>query len=377
MTFEELGLAPHLVDVLAQQNITEPMDIQLRSYPILVERKDAWLSSATGSGKTLAYLLPALTQLDASSLDLQLVIMAPTHELVIQIADVVRDLCAKATPKVRVQALVGNSPVKRQKEKLKLKPHVVVGSLGRMLELMEVKKLKMNKCRTVVVDEADRMLLEKTIPDIETFISSMPSEGQVIFASASEQNDALATARRLRPTLEHVQAEVKPLDESVDHFFLRCDHHRKDDTVRQLLNALKAERIIVFLHRNEGVLDMNEMLSHQEFQVVGIHGQCDKFERQKALTQFRKGQARVLIASDVAARGLDIKGVDAIVNLDLPSQPQDYVHRVGRTGRAGATGISISLVAPNEMPILKRYKEELGIELAAATLARGQFNAQN
>ena len=216
----------------------------------------------------------------------------------------------------------------------------------------------------------------KTITDIETLISVIPNEGQVIFASASEQNDALATARRIRPDLVHVQAEAKPLDENVDHFFLRSDHHRKDDTVRQLLNALKAERIIVFLHRNDGVSELNEMLSHQEYKVVEIHGQCDKFERQKALTQFRKGKARVLIASDVAARGLDIKGVDVIVNLDLPSQSQDYVHRVGRTGRAGASGISISLVAPNEMPILKRYKKELGIELAGATLARGHFTPE-
>jgi superfamily II DNA/RNA helicase len=269
---------------------------------------------------------------------------------------------------------VGNSPVKRQKEKLKLKPHVVVGSLGRMLELMAVKKLKMHKCKTVVIDEADRMLLDKTIPDIEAFIAATPSENQVIFASASEQNDALATARHLRPNLEHVQATEKPLDESVDHYFIKSDHHRKDDTVRQLLNALNAGRIIVFLHKNEGVADLNAMLAHQEYKVVEIHGQCDKFERQKALTQFRKGTARVLIASDVAARGLDIKGVDAIINLDLPSQAQDYVHRVGRTGRAGATGISISLVANNEMPILKRYQKELGIELTLATLARGEFS---
>ena len=373
MTFSNLGISDELIKILLDQGITEPTDIQEKACPCLLAGADAWLSSATGSGKTLAYVLPPLSKIDANGLHMQLAILAPTHELVAQIANVIRGLGEGLTKKIRVQTLVGNSPIERQKDKLKLKPHIVVGTLGRMLELVSAKKLKMDQCKTIVIDEADRLLIEKSALDVEAFIHSAPANCQIIFASASEQHDALITAKTMRPHLQYLMAALKPLDESIDHYYIRSEHRHKGDTVRQLLHALQAERAMVFMHRNEDVDRLFTILESKDLNVVSIHGQCDKLDRQKALNAFRKGQARVLISSDVAARGLDIKGVDCIVNLDLPSHAQDYLHRVGRTGRAGARGISISLVAPNEMSIIKSYQQEFNIKLLAASLTRGKF----
>jgi ATP-dependent RNA helicase DeaD len=376
MTFNDLGISSDLQKTLEAQNITSPTDIQAKACPVLLEGHSAWLTSATGSGKTLAYVLPPLSKVDPSSLDLQLAILAPTHELVAQIIEVIRKLSEGMPQKIRIQSLMGNSPVQRQKDKLKLKPHIVVGSLGRMLELIKEKKLKMHACRWIVIDEADRLLIEKSIPEVQNFVAAAPQDAQLVFVSASEQNNALATAKSFRPDLVHIEAEIQALDENIDHYYIKSEHRHKGDALRQLLHALKPEKALVFMHRNEDVDRLFAILDSKDLNLVALHGQCDKSDRQKALQQFRKGEVQVLLASDVAARGLDIKGVDCVINCDLPSQPHDYLHRVGRTGRAGERGISISIVAPNEMPIIKKYQQELSIELQRGNLAKGKFSLE-
>ncbi len=372
-TFNTLGLSQALIDSLAKQDIAVPADIQKKAFPLLANNQDAWLSSPTGSGKTFAYLLPLLSKINLDSLDLQIVILAPTHELAIQINDCIRLLYQNLTPALRCQLIIGNTSVKRQKEKLKKKPHMVVGSCGRMLDLIKEKKLKVHKCNCVVIDEADSMLANDRIEGVNQFLKTIPKDRQLVFASATKKDGAFTVAQDLGSNLQWIEGKDSKADPKIEHYYIEEAQIHKTDTLRRILHAIKPEKAIVFLHRNETAELVQSKLETKELNMVLIHGQLSKFDRQKALRFFKQGKAKILVSSDVSARGLDIKGVTHIINLDAPSQSDDYTHRAGRTGRMGATGIAITIVAANELRLIKKYERDLGITISPATLRDGEF----
>ncbi len=372
-SFAELNVPDNLIEALASQGITEPTDIQVKAFPVIHTNQDAWLSSATGSGKTFAYLLPLLGRIDIQSTDLQLVILAPTQELAVQIHTCVKSLYPDNTRAPRTQLLIGSASIQRQKEKLKKKPHIVVGSCGRMLELVREKKLKLHHCRHVVIDEADKMLAVDSLTDLEHLLDLMDNDRQLIFASATKKGNAFEQAQQLGLDVQWLRGEDVRADPRIEHYFIESPHHHKSDALRRLLHAVKPEKAIVFLHRNETVELVQLKLETKDLDMVMIHGAKNKFEREKALRHFRQGKAKVLVSSDVSARGLDIKGVTHIINLDAPSHSDDYLHRVGRTGRMGATGVAISILAPNEQMLVQRYEKDLRIKIRPAQLKEGQF----
>jgi len=375
MTFAELGLHSGLVAALVEQQITEPTPIQVAALPVLLAGRDAYLNAETGTGKTLAYLLPLFARLDAEQKLLQVVIVAPTHELAIQIQRQSRDLAQNAGMPIRTLLLIGGTSLDRQIDKLKTKPHIVVGSPGRLLELIKTGKLKTKSVNSVVIDEADRLLVHESLTAIREIIQAAPRGRQLIFASATEQPECAEAIATLTHDLVMLRAGATPVNENIEHLYLVCDGRDKRDVLRKLLHALRPERALVFVHRSGVAKDVAATLAHHQIPVADLHAARDKRDRKQAMEDFRIARVRVLIASDVAARGLDITGVTHVFNLDVPTESKAYLHRVGRTARAGAMGQAVSLMTADEVRLVRRYESELGIGMHRVRLREGRVIA--
>jgi ATP-dependent RNA helicase DeaD len=375
MTFTELQLAPELIAALEQQQITEPTPIQSAALPVLLAGHDAYLHAETGTGKTLAYLLPIFSRIDAAQAATQAVIIAPTHELAIQIHRQCCDLAQNAGWPVRSLLLIGGTSTERQIDKLKKKPHLVVGSPGRIDELLGRGKLKAQHVRSIVIDEADRLLSEESLLAVRAIIRPAPRSRQLIFASATMERQSMAVAKELAPELHLLQAGAAAVNQNIEHLYLVCEERDKPDELRRLLHALAPERAIVFVHRNDVAEKIALKLAHHKISAADLNAALDKEDRKYAMDGFRKAEIQVLIASDIAARGLDIKGVTHIFNFDVPTSSQAYLHRTGRTGRAGAKGLAVTLMTQIETRLIRRYEEELGIEMQCVRTREGKVLA--
>jgi superfamily II DNA/RNA helicase len=372
MTFTELQLAPELIAALEKQQITQPTPIQTAALPVLSAGRDAYLHAETGTGKTLAYLLPIFSRIDSAQVATQAVIVAPTHELAIQIHRQCGELAQNAGWPVRSLLLIGGTSTERQIDKLKKKPHVVVGSPGRIAELLDKGKLKAQYVRSIVIDEADRLLSEESLLAVRAIIQAAPRTRQLIFASATLDQQAVAIAKEWTPELVMLQAGAAAVNENIEHLYLICEERDKPDELRKLLHALEPERAIVFVHRNDVSERIALKLAHHKIAAADLNAALHKEQRKQAMDGFRKGTIRVLIASDIAARGLDIKGVTHIFNFDVPTLSQAYLHRVGRTGRAGAKGLAVTLMTEIEARLVRRYEEELRIDMQCVRMREGQ-----
>ncbi|MCK4565387.1 MAG: DEAD/DEAH box helicase, partial [Verrucomicrobia bacterium] len=335
MNFTDLGISDALVHALEKEGITQPMPIQIEALPALIDGKDAYVSAETGTGKTLAYLLPIFGKIDPALPNAQAIILAPTHELASQIHQQALRLAQNSGLPIKSLLLIGGANTKRQLEKLKKKPQLVVGSTGRVLELIRMKKLKVPAIRTVVVDEADRMLFGDSLGAVCELLEALPQKPQLVFASATEQTVSSAEARKLAPEMVHLSTGANQINADIQHIYFVVEERNKADLLRKLVRAIDPERALVFVHRNKDAELVKSKMEHYRIPVADLHGTHGKLARKKAIDDIRKGAVNVLIASDVAARGLDIKGVTHIFNYDAPSSSKDYLHRAGRTGRAG------------------------------------------
>lgn len=375
MTFTELQLAPVLIAALEKQQITHPTPIQSAALPVLLAGRDAYLHAETGTGKTLAYLLPAFCRLDTTQTATQTVIVAPTHELAIQIHRQCCDLAQNAGWPVRSLLLIGGTSTERQIDKLKKKPHVVVGSPGRIAELIGKGKLKAQFVRSVIIDEADRLLNEESQLGVRGIIQAAPRTRQLVFASATLERQSMALAKEWAPELIVLEAGAAAVNENIEHLYLICEERDKLDELRKLLHALGPDRAIVFVHRNDVAERISLKLAHHEIPAADLNAALYKEDRKHAMQGFKSGKIQVLIASDIAARGLDIKGVTHVFNFDVPTSSQAYLHRVGRTGRAGAKGMAVTLMTETEARLVRRYQEELGIDLRRVRMREGRMVA--
>jgi superfamily II DNA/RNA helicase len=331
------------------------------------------LYAETGTGKTLAYLLPIFGRLDIAQVATQAVIVAPTHELAIQIHRQCGELAQNAGWPVRSLLLIGGTSTTRQIDKLKKKPHVVVGSPGRIAELLDKGKLKGQHIRSIVVDEADRLLNQESQSAVSAIIEAAPRTRQLIFASATLERQSTAVAQEWAPELLMLEAGAAAVNTDIEHVYLVCEERDKVDELRKLLHGLAPERAIVFVHRNDDSERIALKLAHHKIPAADLNAALHKEARKQAMDGFRKGTIRVLIASDIAARGLDIKGVTHVFNFDVPTLSQGYLHRVGRTGRAGTKGLAVTLMTETEARLVRRYQEELGIELQRVRMREGRM----
>jgi superfamily II DNA/RNA helicase len=375
MTFTDLLVPPDLIAALAKQQIADPTPIQRAAIAVLTAGKDAYLHAETGTGKTLAYLLPLFSRIDAAQAATQAIIVAPTHELAIQIHRQSCDLAQNAGRSIRTVLLIGGTATDRQIEKLKKKPHIVVGSPGRINELIDRGKLKTKDVRSIVIDEADRLLNDESIESIRTIIGAVPPSRQLIFASATIEAQTRETLLELSAGVEMLEAGAAAVNENIEHLYLICEERDKPDVVRKLVHALDAQRAIVFVHRNDVAATVASKLAHHKIAAADLNAALDKMDRKRAMDGIRSGALRVLIASDLAARGLNITGVTHVFNLDVPTLSKAYLHRVGRTGRAGAKGLAVSLLTEIEARLVRRYEEELGIVMHCVQVREGRVTS--
>jgi superfamily II DNA/RNA helicase len=271
--------------------------------------------------------------------------------------------------------LIGGTSLDRQIEKLKKKPHVVVGSPGRICELIEMGKLKAHTFKTIVLDEADNLLEDKSLVSVRKIVTSAPGNRQLVFVSATAQARSAHEVTSLSPNHVLLQTEDAPLNPNIEHLFAVCEERDTPDELRKMIHDTAAERALVFVHRTATAELVASKRSHHKMSVSDLHGAFVKADRKKAMDDFRSGKIRVLIASDIAARGLDIAGVSHIFNLDAPSQSLAYIHRVGRSARAGAKGVAISLFTKEETRLARRYHEDLGLHMQEVRLREGTLVA--
>ena len=370
--FAALDVSPDLVAALARQEITVPTAIQVAALPVLFAGGDAYLHAETGTGKTLAYLLPLFERIDPALAATQVAIVAPTHELAIQIQRECTTLAQDSGRPIRCLLLIGGTSMDRQVEKLKKKPHLVVGSPGRIRELIAKGKLKPQHLRSIVIDEADRLMHEESLPAVRAILAAAPRDRQLVFASATHDQKTRATIATFAPGLVLLEAGLTAVNPNIEHLYVVCEERDKPDLLRKLLHALKPERAMVFADRADTAEIVASKLAHHRIPTADLSAALDKQARKAAMDGFRSGAVRVLLASDVGARGLDIEGVTHVFNLDVPAQSRSYLHRVGRTARAGASGHAVTLVTPGEQRLIRRYRNQLGIALERVEVREGR-----
>lgn len=372
--FEKLGIIAPLAVALQKSGIETPTLIQEKVIPLALLGKDVAGQSATGTGKTLAYLLPLMQKIDAGKREMQAFVLAPTHELASQINRTIEETAKNSGLAVTSALIIGNVNIARQIDKLKEKPHIIVGSSGRILELIQKKKISSQTIKTIILDEADRLLDDNNIDSVKAVIKTTLRDRQMLMFSATINKSAMERIKELMKEPAVVKAEGQidvPTD--ISHMYFVTEQRDKIELLRKLLVHLKVDQALVFINKSDNIEIMAEKLNYHGIKAAGIHGDAKKLGRKTALEDFRKGKIQLLVASDLAARGLDIPGITHIFNLDLPEDPQVYLHRVGRTGRAGHSGTAVSLITANEVPVIQKFEKVLKVNIAAKNTARGNI----
>ncbi len=377
VNFESLKITQKMINGLESLGIKNPTEIQEKVIPLALEGKNLIGQSETGTGKTLSYLLPIIEKIDVNKKEMQCIIIAPTHELVMQIHNTISDLRNSSGIEVSSTPLIGSANITRQIEKLKSKPHIIVGSSGRILELIKKRKISAHTIKTMVIDEVDKLLDKDNIPSIKEIIKATPKDAQIMMFSATITGNTLDVSKTLAPDVLVVSVKnTNAVNENIIHGYILTEHRKKIDTLRKLISAVKPKRALVFINSSYDVEKTLEKLRFHNIKVDSVHGGNEKEDRQRALENFRKGSIQVLVASDIAARGLDIKGITHVINLDLPKDSKDYLHRSGRVARAGEVGEVFSLVDPKEESLIKKYEDSFKILIKEKYMYGGRVEIQ-
>lgn len=372
--FEALGISGEIVEGLKKSGIIKPTEIQQKVIPLAIDNKDLVGQSGTGTGKTLAFLLPLFMKLDASKKEMQAIILAPTHELAMQIHNEICTLSQNSGAKLTSVPIIGEANINRQIERLKEKPHIIVGSPGRILELIKRKKISAHTIKTIVVDEGDKLLDSNNIETVKAVIKTTLKERQIMIFSATIPNKTLETAKEFMKEPEIIKVDSKEvINEDIEHYYFVCDERDKIVLLRKLVHALKPEKALVFINRSYDIAKTASRLTYHKLKAEGLHGTKHKEERKRVLQDFRLGKLQLLVASDIAARGLDIKGVSHVFNLEVPEDPKDYLHRAGRTGRAGKRGVAITIATEREEKLIKAIGRAYKIKIEEKDIFNGQI----
>ena len=373
MKFEELHIQPELLKALQRQRLEEPTEVQAKSIPLVMAGKDLVVRSKTGSGKTFAFLLPILQKIDRSSNDVQALIITPTRELTMQIF---KELC-KLSKNARAITIYGGVGINPQIDKLRKGVEFVIGTPGRLLDHLERGTLNLKRVRFMVLDEADRMLDMGFIDDIKRIISQTPKTRQTMLFSATMPDEIVQLSRRYMHQPEKLILEQDEITvKRIRQVCYGVEQRRKITTFMQILrdkqNQNKLRKAIVFCNTKRWTSTLTRILRERGIRCDAIHSSLSQMRRNKVIEAFKQGRFPILVATDVAARGLHIDDVSHVFNYDLPKNPKDYVHRIGRTGRAGAWGDAISLVTQNDEPLLHSIELEIQNRLEVRKLdARG------
>ncbi|RNA66807.1 DEAD/DEAH box helicase [Alteribacter keqinensis] len=365
------NLKPFIQTAWEKAGFTEPTRIQEVAAPLVLEKKDMIAESPTGTGKTLAYLLPILHQIDPEKKDVQAVILASSQELVMQILEQIQNWSQGSG--IKSASFIGGANTKRQLEKLKKKPQIIAGTPGRLAELIKIKKLKMHEVRTVVLDEGDQLLIPEHEKTIEQIIKSTLKDRQLLLFSATvpEQVEKKAAILMSEPEVVRVGKDQIATG-NVEHVYVVCEAREKIEVVNSLVKN-QSIKALAFVNDIGEVNVIGEKLHFKKIDVSVLHGETKKQEREQAIKRFRSGDTSLMVATDLAARGLDIQELTHVIQMDVPRDAKQYIHRSGRTGRNKQDGTVISLVQPREERDLKRAAKEAGVELRQQQLNRGRL----
>ena len=367
--FHKLGIAPWLVEKLQEAGITEPTEVQRAAVPPILEGKNVIVQSPTGTGKTLAYLLPLLTKINTATKDLEVLILVPSRELAMQVFRQLKEVADN----IGAVSLIGGANTARQLEALKEKPKLAVGTPGRIGELLEKRKINGQAVRAIVVDEVDKMLEQGFMEEVKKIFKATLKTRQVLFFSATVPREVLENAESFMHDPQFIQTgEKSRTPATIKHIFFTCDEKNKTQTLLKLCHIYRPGKAIVFINRNEGVGPITGRLQELGLKAIGLHSDLAQPHRKEVLEKFRQGKASLLVTTDLLARGMDIPGVDIIFNYDLPVDEEHYLHRAGRTGRAGNKGTAISFVTEEQKFIMAKYQKQLRISIEHMGIAENR-----
>lgn len=369
------NLKPFLQEAWSKSGFKETTAIQREAIPHILEGNDVIAESPTGTGKTLAYLLPLLDKIDADLQSLQAIVLASSQELVMQIFQEFQKWSEGSG--IRGTSIIGGANPKRQLEKLKKRPHVIFATPGRLLELIKQKKIKMHEVNIVVLDEGDQLLTSEHLGSVQNIIKSTMSDRQIVLFSATLKPATENSAKELtrEPKFLKITKDEAASSGEVEHVYFTCERREKIKLLEKVVR-LEGSKSLAFINDIGELQVLKEKFDYKALTAGILHSEMKKLDRQAVLKAFRDGKLKMLIATDVAARGLDIQGVTHVVQIDLPKDITQYIHRAGRTGRMGADGTVISLVTDREERELKQYCRKLNVPLHKRIFFKGQITAE-
>jgi len=356
LKFNELGLSEGIVETLTAIGYEQPTPIQEQTIQLALSGRDVLGQAQTGTGKTAAFGLPTIEKINPENKAIQALVIAPTRELAVQGQE---ELFRFGKSKgLKVRTVFGGSSIEKQIKALRSGAHIVVGTPGRMVDLLKRKALDLSHLETLILDEADEMLNMGFLEDIEFIIGKTPAERQTLLFSATMPNDIKKIGVKFMKNPEHIKVAAKEMTaDRIDQYFIKTKEFEKFDVLTRLLDVERPELAIVFGRTKRRVDEITRGLKLRGYRAEGIHGDLDQNKRLRVLRDFKGGHLDILVATDVAARGLDISGVTHVYNYDITQDQESYVHRIGRTGRAGKSGRSVTFVSYNEMGYLRAIEK--------------------
>ncbi len=355
ITFSELKLSDPVLQAISNMGFEEATPIQELTIPIAMQGKDLIGQAQTGTGKTAAFAIPLVEQFTIGLEHIQGIVLTPTRELAVQVAEELNKIGQYKG--IRTLPIYGGQDINRQIRSLKNRPHIIVGTPGRLMDHMRRKTIRLQQIKLVVLDEADEMLNMGFVEDIETILQEIPTERQTLLFSATMPRPIQILAQRFMKDPEMVSIKGKEVTvPNIEQNYLEIPEKQKFDVLCRLLDIQSPDSAIIFGRTKRRVDEVSEALSKRGYSAEGIHGDLTQSKRDSVMRQFKEGTIEILVATDVAARGLDISGVTHVYNFDIPQDPESYVHRIGRTGRAGKTGLAVTFVTPREMNQLRNIE---------------------
>ena len=349
LIFKDLELSKEVQKALAEMGFEEATPIQAQSIPHILKGEDVIGQAQTGTGKTCAFGIPAIEMLISDNEGVQVLILSPTRELAIQISEELKNV-SKYKKGVKILPVYGGQPIDRQIIALKKRPQIVIGTPGRVMDHMRRNTLKLSDLRMVILDEADEMLNMGFREDIDTILEKVPQEKQTVLFSATMPKEILDLTKKYQKSPIHIKATHKQLTvPSIEQFYLEVSESSKQEVLSRLIDANTINLALVFCNTKKRVDELTASLQSRGYSTEALHGDMRQEQRDKVMSRFRKGHIDILIATDVAARGIDVDNIEAVFNYDIPNDEEYYVHRIGRTGRAGKAGKAFSFVVGRDI----------------------------
>ncbi|SFG31133.1 ATP-dependent RNA helicase DeaD [Halobacillus alkaliphilus] len=366
-TFEQLGVRKDFIDKLTQEGIGAPTPIQQEAIPSLMDGRDVIAQAQTGTGKTFAFLLPILQNIRVDDASVQAVIVTPTRELALQITEEVRKL---KTEDMHVLAVYGGQDVAKQAHKLDGQAHIVIATPGRMLDHLRRGTISLEAVKYMVLDEADQMLEAGFLPDVQDILSQTPEVKQTMLFSATITTQVNQLGKKILKDPRRITVQEKTVTlEGIKQLVYETTDRAKQDTLIQIMQEHRPFLALIFCRTKRRARKLNDALLSHGFEADELHGDLSQAKREKVMKRFRDAKIQYLVATDVAARGLDVEGITHVFNYDIPQDPESYIHRIGRTGRAGGKGLAITFAAPKDRQALQSIEKSIKQKIERRSIA--------